>query len=175
MKNGKPNQISKARLKRLEADIKEIKALLQDREEPKEPWWEKVVGTFANDPVGHEIIRLGLEVREKGSRQSTTPICQKRNSKSVIDVGGAALQFLRDTDHFSILQEDRDVAAGLMARLRLLSRRSDPCFRGLFSRTGSRLVGLQSIAPEARSTSQRIFLFAASARRLLGAQRTTLR
>jgi len=38
----------------------------------------------------------------------------------VIDVEERPWQFYADTDHFSILQEDRDVAAGLMARLRLL-------------------------------------------------------
>jgi hypothetical protein len=64
MKIGKPNDWE-ARLARLEADVQEIKALLQTQQEPKRPWWEGVVGTFANDPVYEEITKLGLEVREK--------------------------------------------------------------------------------------------------------------
>jgi hypothetical protein len=63
MKNGK--QIEwEARLERLEADVKEIKSMLQ-AQQPKEPWWKAVVGTFEGDPVFEEISRLGAEIREK--------------------------------------------------------------------------------------------------------------
>jgi len=63
MKNGKAISL-KERLERLEADVQEIKTLLH-AQQPKEPWWKSVVGTFPDDPVFNEIIRLGLEVREK--------------------------------------------------------------------------------------------------------------
>ena len=69
MKNGKPIALE-SRLKRLEADVAEIKALLQVREEPKEPWWKAVVGTFEGDPVFEEISRLGREIREKERRKA---------------------------------------------------------------------------------------------------------
>ena len=64
VKNGKPNQFE-ARLDRLEADVKEIKALLQAQQPPREAWWKSVVGSMAGDPVFAEITRLGAEIREK--------------------------------------------------------------------------------------------------------------
>jgi hypothetical protein len=64
MKNGKANDLE-TRLERLEADVKAIKDMLQTQQPSKEPWWHSVVGSFADDPVAHEIIQLGLEVREK--------------------------------------------------------------------------------------------------------------
>ena len=68
MKNGKPNEYE-ARLERLEADVKEVKAMLQAQGEPTKAWWKEIIGTF-KDPVGQEIIRLGLEVREKDRRKA---------------------------------------------------------------------------------------------------------
>jgi hypothetical protein len=67
MKNGKPTDWE-ARLARLEADVKEIKELLQTREQPQ--GWKAVVGAFADDPVFDEILRLGNEVREKERRKA---------------------------------------------------------------------------------------------------------
>lgn len=69
MKNGKPIDLE-SRLKGLEADVAEIKALLQAQQEPKEPWWKAVVGTFEGDPVFEEISRLGQEIREKERRKA---------------------------------------------------------------------------------------------------------
>jgi hypothetical protein len=80
MKNGKPIEFE-ARLERLEADVKEIKALLQAQQEPKEPWWKSVVGSFANDPVAQEIIELGLQVREK-DRETARRRFVKKKSKA---------------------------------------------------------------------------------------------
>lgn len=64
MKNGKPIDLE-SRLKRLEADVAEIKALLQ-AQQPQ--GWRAVLGAFADDPVFDEILRLGNEVREKERR-----------------------------------------------------------------------------------------------------------
>ena len=76
MKNGK--QIDwEGRLERLEADVKEIKALLQAQQEPR--GWKAVVGAFADDPVFDEILRLGNEEREKGRRKARR---QPRKSKA---------------------------------------------------------------------------------------------
>ncbi len=78
MKNGKPIDWE-ARLERLEADVKEIKALLQAQQEPKEPWWKRVVGSHADDPVAHEIIQLGLEVREKDREKARRRFAKKKS------------------------------------------------------------------------------------------------
>jgi hypothetical protein len=78
MKNGKPIDWE-ARLARLEADVQEIKALLQAQQEPKKPWWENVVGSFANDPVAHEIIELGLQVREKDREKARRRFAKKKS------------------------------------------------------------------------------------------------
>lgn len=69
MKNGKPIDLE-ARLKRLEADVAEIKAMLQAQQGPKEPWWKAVVGTFADDPVFEEIRRLTVEISEKERKKA---------------------------------------------------------------------------------------------------------
>jgi hypothetical protein len=80
MKNGKPIGWE-ARLERLEADVKEIKALLEAQQEPKEPWWKSVVGAFANDPVFDEISRLGAEIREK-EREKARRAGRKRKPRA---------------------------------------------------------------------------------------------
>lgn len=36
----------------------------QDRTQDERPWWEQVGGTFQNDPVFEEVVRLGREYRE---------------------------------------------------------------------------------------------------------------
>lgn len=69
MKNGKPISF-KARLERLEGDVKEIKAMLQAQQVPKQPWWEEMIGVFADDPVFDEIDRLGREIREKERKKA---------------------------------------------------------------------------------------------------------
>jgi hypothetical protein len=78
MKNGKPVSLE-TRLQRLEDDVNEIKALLQAQQGPKKPWWENVVGTFANDPVAHEIIKLGLEVRERDREKARRRFAKKKS------------------------------------------------------------------------------------------------
>jgi hypothetical protein len=49
------------RLRKVEKDLAELKAAMApDR---KEPWYRQIVGTFANDPVHREIVRLGALIR----------------------------------------------------------------------------------------------------------------
>ena len=78
MKNGKPTDWT-ARLERLETEVNEIKAMLQAQQEPKKPWWETVVGSFADDPVYDEIIKLGLEVREKDREKARRRFAKKKS------------------------------------------------------------------------------------------------
>lgn len=45
------------RLRQVEKDLAEIKAALAP--ESKQPWYRQIAGSFANDPVFAEIVRLG--------------------------------------------------------------------------------------------------------------------
>lgn len=69
MKNGKPVSLEQ-RLLRLEADVDELKATLRAQQEPKKPWWEEMVGVFANDPVFEEVDRIVQENREKERKRA---------------------------------------------------------------------------------------------------------
>jgi hypothetical protein len=69
MKNGKPINLE-ARLKRLEADVTEIKALLSARQESEEPWWKAIVGSMAGNPVAEEIRKLTAEISEKERKKA---------------------------------------------------------------------------------------------------------
>ena len=44
---------------------------------PRQPWWEEISGSFANDPAFDEAMRLGREWRE-----SFRPKTRKRRAKS---------------------------------------------------------------------------------------------
>ena len=77
MKNGK--QIDwDTRLARLEADVQEIKALLQAQQQPNEPWWKSIVGTQANDPIAAEVNRQIAETREKERRKARRARAKKK-------------------------------------------------------------------------------------------------
>ncbi len=58
------------RLANLEAEVALLKSKLQS-DSPKTPWWETISGTFANDPVYDEAMRLGREYRESLRLNST--------------------------------------------------------------------------------------------------------
>ncbi len=54
-----------ARLATLEEEMAQIKRLLSMKEEsPRNPWWEKIAGSFADDPDFDEAERLGREWRK---------------------------------------------------------------------------------------------------------------
>jgi hypothetical protein len=52
------------RVAALEAEVAWLKARIEATEKPADPWLEKVWGSFANDPVYEEAMRLGREYRE---------------------------------------------------------------------------------------------------------------
>ena len=54
----------KARIEALEEEVARLKALVEGKEKPKDPWLETVWGAFANDPAFEEAMRLGREYRE---------------------------------------------------------------------------------------------------------------
>jgi hypothetical protein len=77
MKNGKPNSMEE-RLERLEADVKEIKTLLQTQQAAKEPWWKPFVGMFANDPVAEEVRKITDAIRAKERRKARRKTARKK-------------------------------------------------------------------------------------------------
>ena len=52
------------RLTALEAEVAHLKEKVEGMTQPKKPWTEQIAGTFANDPVYAEAMRLGREYRE---------------------------------------------------------------------------------------------------------------
>ncbi len=50
------------RLRKVEKDLAELKAALAPDHE--QPWYRQIAGTFANDPVYREIVRLGRLIRQ---------------------------------------------------------------------------------------------------------------
>jgi hypothetical protein len=54
----------KERIEALEEEVARLKALVEEKEKPKDPWLETVWGAFANDPVFEEAMRYGQEYRE---------------------------------------------------------------------------------------------------------------
>jgi len=62
-----------ARLTALESEVANLKLHMAKTKEPEMPWWRQIAGTFANDPLYEEAMRLGREYRE-----STRPKPRKR-------------------------------------------------------------------------------------------------
>lgn len=57
-----PGQLEE-RVAILEAEVASLKSKL-DVVSPTPPWWEKIVGTFANNSAYNEAMQLGREYRE---------------------------------------------------------------------------------------------------------------
>ncbi len=51
------------RLAVLEAEVALLKGKVEKNSDNK-PWYEKIAGTFADDPIYDEAMRLGREYRE---------------------------------------------------------------------------------------------------------------
>ena len=52
------------RVAALGEEVARLKALVEGKENAKEPWWETICGAFANEPAFEEAMRLGREWRE---------------------------------------------------------------------------------------------------------------
>ena len=52
-----------ARLVAVESELRKLKARL-DEPQHANAWLRKIEGSFANDPVFDEIVRLGAEIRD---------------------------------------------------------------------------------------------------------------
>ena len=52
------------RVRDLEGQVARLKAELEEIRGPQVPWWQKIAGSFADDPAFDEAMRLGREWRE---------------------------------------------------------------------------------------------------------------
>ncbi|HEV3081820.1 MAG TPA: hypothetical protein VGY66_18715 [Gemmataceae bacterium] len=52
------------RLVALEAEVMRLKESFEKLAAPERPWWKEVAGTFVNDPIYEEAMRLGRQYRE---------------------------------------------------------------------------------------------------------------
>ncbi|MDX2242550.1 MAG: hypothetical protein NW224_17825 [Leptolyngbyaceae cyanobacterium bins.302] len=57
-----PEQLE-ARVAYLEAEVARLKTKVED-DTPSKPWWEQIVGAFADNPAYDEAMRLGREYRD---------------------------------------------------------------------------------------------------------------
>lgn len=64
-----PEQLEE-RIALLEAEVAYLKRKVQN-DSSSTPWWEKIVGTFANNSAYNEAMQLGREYRE--SLRSSSP------------------------------------------------------------------------------------------------------
>jgi hypothetical protein len=60
----------------LEEEVARLKAKLAGTSASDKPWWEKIWGTFADDPAYLEAMRFGREYRE-----SLRPKASKRKKR----------------------------------------------------------------------------------------------
>ena len=51
------------RVAALEAEVTRLKSKI-DAMSPTTPWWEQIAGTFQNDPIYEEAMRLGRHYRQ---------------------------------------------------------------------------------------------------------------
>jgi hypothetical protein len=61
-RNTMSNTELEARLIALETDVAQLKA--QQQTSAEKPWWEEILGSFANDPAYDEAMQLGRQYRE---------------------------------------------------------------------------------------------------------------
>jgi hypothetical protein len=58
------------RVAHLEAEVARLKNKVEN-ESSSRPWWEKIAGTFADNPAYEEAMRLGREYRNSLCLSST--------------------------------------------------------------------------------------------------------
>ena len=59
-----PTSTIEERLSILESEVNKLKVSFITNTEPIKPWWEEIVGVFANDPAFDEAIAIGREYRK---------------------------------------------------------------------------------------------------------------
>ena len=64
----------KERVAILEKEVAQLKSHLENTASTGTPWWDQIIGTFADDPAFEEAVRLGREYRESlRPRQARSP------------------------------------------------------------------------------------------------------
>ena len=66
------------RVSALEVEVARLKLKIETAEKAVLPWSKQIAGTFANDPIYDEAMRLGRKYRE-----STRPKPAKRRERAV--------------------------------------------------------------------------------------------
>lgn len=64
-----PKQLEE-RIADLEAEVERLKSKVENRVSLK-PWWEQIIGAFADNPAYDEAMRLGREYRDSFRPNST--------------------------------------------------------------------------------------------------------
>ncbi len=64
-----------ARLAVLEREVAQLKSRVEGTRPADAPWWERVAGTFADDPAHETAMKLGREYR--ASLRPETPGARK--------------------------------------------------------------------------------------------------
>ena len=53
-----------SRVAALEEEVGQLKAEREEAQSAMQPWWQRISGTFADDPAHFEAMRLGREWRD---------------------------------------------------------------------------------------------------------------
>jgi hypothetical protein len=67
------NMEIEARLTQLESEVAHLKQKLP-KEDDQKPWWEEILGSFADDPIYDEAMALGQEYRRSLHADTQSPI-----------------------------------------------------------------------------------------------------
>jgi hypothetical protein len=71
------------RVHALEGQVARLKAELEELRGPEVPWWQKISGSFADDPEAfREAMRLGREWRESFRPKKRSSKKKTRKAKS---------------------------------------------------------------------------------------------
>jgi hypothetical protein len=65
-----------ARVSELEKTVADLKSHLSNGKKDQQYWWQEIAGSFANDPVFDEVVRLGKQYRD-----SQVPDYMKKKKK----------------------------------------------------------------------------------------------
>ena len=86
LKEPRSPRMTKAQLERrvyaLEEQVARLKAELEEVRGPQVPGWQKIIGSFENDPEFKEAMRLGREWRESFRPKKRSPKKKSRKAKS---------------------------------------------------------------------------------------------
>ena len=56
------------RVEALERELRSLKSAIQKKS--REPWWERLAGTFEDDPIFDQIVEAGRKYRQSLVRRS---------------------------------------------------------------------------------------------------------